>query len=170
LTFLTSFFPPQIQDGLGRKFGDLSQFLSQIISAYAIAFYLNYKLAAVLLASLPIISCAGYFLIRATASASHKASEQYAIAGGLATEALSAVRTITALNMQPNVITRYRKNLFEALHVGMWKGLQLGIGNGGIFCASFLTYALGFWFGGNLVANDIANGCTHNCVTGMLLS
>ncbi len=113
-----------------------------------------------------MVCFSGFFLITATTEAMHKSLEQYASAGGLATESLSAVRTVTALNMQPGIITRYRKYLFEALRVGTLKGLKVGLGNGGVFCACFLTYALGFWYGGNLVANDLRDGCTHDCVTG----
>jgi hypothetical protein len=105
-------------------------------------------------------------MITAITSAQHQSLEQYASAGGLATETLSSIRTVTALNMQPSVITRYRKHLFEALRVGIVKGLKVGIGNGGVFCACFLTYALGFWYGGNLVADDLSDECTNNCVTG----
>ena len=43
--------------------------------------------------------------------------EQYAAAGGLATESLGAIRTVTALNAQPDVITRYRQFLFSAMKV-----------------------------------------------------
>lgn len=42
---------------------------------------------------------------------------QYASAGGLATESLSAVRTIYALNAQADVISKYRVYLFEAMYV-----------------------------------------------------
>lgn len=43
---------------------------------------------------------------------------QYAAAGGLATETLGAVRTVTALNAQPAVINQYRRFLFDAMRVG----------------------------------------------------
>ena len=50
---------------------------------------------------------------------------QYAAAGGLATESLGAVRTITALNAQPTVIQQYRAFLFDAMNVGILKGNKL---------------------------------------------
>ena len=45
---------------------------------------------------------------------------QYAAAGGLATETLGAVRTVTALNAQPAVINQYRRFLFDAMRVGTY--------------------------------------------------
>lgn len=43
--------------------------------------------------------------------------EQYAAAGGLATESLGAFRTITALNAQPFILNKYRTYLIEAMRV-----------------------------------------------------
>jgi ABC-type bacteriocin/lantibiotic exporter with double-glycine peptidase domain len=147
--------------------GDAAQYTAQFIAAFGIAFYLSWQLTLVLLCAIPFIGISGWFLIQATTSATQQSLEQYSLAGGLATEALSAVRTVTALNMQPNIISRYRKNLFEALRVGVMKGFKVGFGNGALFCCCFLSYGLGFWYGGKLVADDVASGCTGNsCVTG----
>ena len=45
--------------------------------------------------------------------------DQYAQAGGLATEALGAIRTVTALNAQPEVINKYRAFLTYAMEVSI---------------------------------------------------
>jgi ATP-binding cassette subfamily B (MDR/TAP) protein 1 len=77
------------------------------------------------------------------------------------------VRTVSALNAQPDVINKYRVFLFKAMQVGITKGLKVGAGNGGLFCACFFTYALGFWYGGKLVADSISDGCTgSSCPNG----
>lgn len=158
----------KVQDGMCRKVGDLIQYVTQVVAAFIVAFYLNWKLTVVLIAAIPIIGAAGAFMITAITAAQYQSLEQYANAGGLATETLNAVRTVTALNMQPNVITRYRKFLFDAMEVGMVKGFKVGVGHGGVFCACFLTYALGFWYGGKLVADDMEhkNCFIQNCLTG----
>jgi ATP-binding cassette, subfamily B (MDR/TAP), member 1 len=156
----------KIQDGMGRKVGDLVQYLTQVVAALAVAFYLNWKLTCVLLAAMPCIGAAGAFMIQAVTAAQSKSLEQYSAAGGLATETLSAIRTVTALNLQPSALSRYRRFLFDALHEGMWKGLKVGLGHGGLFGVCFLTYALGFWYGGELVAHDLERHCTSGCYTG----
>lgn len=156
----------QIQDGTGRKIGDLIQNTVQICACLGVAFYFQWKIACVLLCSIPAIGIAGAFMIKATTSASNQALEQYASAGGLASESLNAIRTVSALNMQPDIITTYRVFLFKAMNVGIVKGLKVGAGNGLVFGVSFLTYALGFWYGGVLVARDLESDCTDNCTTG----
>lgn len=158
----------KVSDGIGRKVGDLLQYISQFIGAFIVGFYLCAKLTAVLLASLPLIGGAGYFMITAITAALTQSLSQYAKAGGVATEALGSIRTVSALNAQIDIINKYRILLLEAMQVGIRKGLNVGLGNGSVFGACFGTYALGFWYGGKLVADDLAAGCgfSNNCITG----
>jgi hypothetical protein len=44
---------------MGRKVGDLVQYLAQIIGSFVVAFYLSWKLTVVLIASIPAIGLAG---------------------------------------------------------------------------------------------------------------
>ena len=50
------------------------------------------------------------------------------------------------------------------MQIGIKKGAKVGAANGGLFCAAFLTYSLGFWYGGKLVADNRDDG--HNDLTG----
>ncbi|RYG70375.1 ATP-binding cassette domain-containing protein [archaeon] len=86
--------------------------------------------------------------------------------GAVAQESINAVRTVSAFNLQPVFVAKYRVFILEAMRVGIDKGMHVGLGNGAVFGAAFLTYALGFWYGGKLVADDVARGCTENCLTG----
>lgn len=161
----------QVQDGLGRKVGELFQYASQIVSSFVIGFYLSWELTVILIASFPIIGAAGAFMINAVTEATNKSHEQYAGAGGLASESLGAIRTVTAFNMQTDIITKYRGFLIDAMNVGILKGTKIGLGNGLVFGCAFLTYALGFWYGARLVADYLEDGCTNtsssdNCLTG----
>lgn len=58
----------KVQDGTGRKVGDLIQYVTQFVAALVVAFYLNWKLSLVLLAAIPVIGAAGmipYLLVYA---------------------------------------------------------------------------------------------------------
>jgi len=157
----------KLQDGLGRKVGDLMQYFAQFFAAFFVGIYLCWRLTVVLLASFPLIGFAGSFMITAITAASNQSLEQYANAGGLATEALTYIRTVTALNAQPDIINKYLEFLNECKKIGIMKGLNVGLGNGGVFGAAFLTYALGFWYGSKLVADQIGHPCTgETCITG----
>ena len=49
----------KIQDGTGRKIGDMIQNGTQFIFSYAAAFYLSWKLTLVLVAAFPLIGGSG---------------------------------------------------------------------------------------------------------------
>lgn len=156
----------KLQDGMGRRVGDVIQNGAQFVLSFVAALYLSWRLTVVLLASFPIIAASGAFMIAAITAAQNDSAGQYAKAGGLATEMLSGIRTVTALNAQPDAITRYRRFILEAMDVGLMKGFKVGLGNGMTFCASFFTYALGFWYGAKLIADQKDAGCTSNCLSG----
>ena len=61
-----------------------------------------------------------------------------------------------------------------AFVIGIHKGFKVGLGNGLLFGACFLTYALGFWYGGTLVADSVTRQCIptlndYNCISGRIL-
>jgi len=84
----------------------------------------------------------------------------------LATEQLSAIRTVTALNAQPDAVTRYRKYIMRAMYVGLVKSFKVGLGSGMLYLAIFLSNALGFWYGAKIIADQTDAGCTQNCLSG----
>jgi ATP-binding cassette, subfamily B (MDR/TAP), member 1 len=84
----------------------------------------------------------------------------------VATESLNAIKTVSALNMQQHMIKKYRKFLLSAMNIGIYKGFKVGCAHGSLFCACFLTYALAFWYGAKLVADDVRTNCQNNCITG----
>lgn len=52
----------------------------------------------------------------------------------------------------------------SVMHVS---GFQEGVGGATLFASFFLGYALAFWYGTKLVADDIRDGCESNCATGV---
>lgn len=44
---------------MGRKVGDLTQYIAQFVGSFVVAFYLSWKLTVVLIASIPAIGIAG---------------------------------------------------------------------------------------------------------------
>jgi ABC-type multidrug transport system fused ATPase/permease subunit len=158
-----------IQDGIGQRSGDIVQYASQFIASFVVGFYLSWKLVLVLCCCIPCIAFCGYLMISAYNEAKVKTSDQYAGAGGLANEAISQIRTVTALNAQPDIISKYRVFLFDAMYVGIQKSVNIGIGNGSIFAAVFFTYSLGYYYGGILVANSVEHN-NDEITGGMVVS
>jgi ATP-binding cassette subfamily B (MDR/TAP) protein 1 len=49
----------KVQDGLGRKVGDLIQYSTQVVASLVIGFYLCWKLTLVLLCTFPVLAVTG---------------------------------------------------------------------------------------------------------------
>jgi ABC-type multidrug transport system fused ATPase/permease subunit len=151
---------------MSRKAGDVVQYITQVTASLAVAFYFQWKIAAVLLVSFPLLGAAGTYMINSITAAQNQTLGQYAEAGGIASISFSGIRTVTALNLQPHFITQYRKKIIQAMNVGLLKGLNVGLGNGMMFGVYFLIYALGFWYGAELVSSDLDGNCNGKCITG----
>lgn len=89
----------------------------QFFFSFCVAFYLSPVLAAVLLATIPLIAASSVVLMNAIEEATTKTLDQYSAAGGVATEAFGAIRTVTALNVQPEIIHKYQTLLLQAMNV-----------------------------------------------------
>jgi ATP-binding cassette, subfamily B (MDR/TAP), member 1 len=89
MTAMASFM--QIGDGMGRKMGDMIQYIAQVVGSFVIGFYLSWRLTVVLLASFPLIACAGAFMIQSITSASQQSLTQYAKAGMLENHNLAVI-------------------------------------------------------------------------------
>ena len=70
------------------------------------AFSQEYRLTFLLLLFTPILAISGGFLAKITASFTAKAQTQYASAGGVAEEVLSAIRTVFAFGGESKEVDR----------------------------------------------------------------
>mgnify|MGYP000257563118 CR=1 FL=1 len=91
----------KIQDGIAEKVGVAIQSLSQFIGGLIIGFVYGWKMALVILAVLPVLAVSGY-LIFFTTSLTKGELDAYAVAGGIAEEVLSGIRTVTAFTGRVN--------------------------------------------------------------------
>ena len=93
-------------------------------------------------------------MMKLAASAAEEGQTAYSEAGGIATEVISAMRTVSAFNAEQKSVDDYAEQLVEARKVGIKKALFSGIGMGVTMGLFFCAYALGLWWGGQLVLND----------------
>jgi len=157
----------KIQEGLGKRIGDALMFFAQFIGLYVVGFWFSWKLALVIMCGLPLILSAVTFLQKVVKKKETCDDLNYAAAGGIATEVLSAMRTVASLNGEKREIARYTEFLEIAEKAGVAMSLQMGLGNAVMFAAMYCVYALGFWYGSSLVADAMQEHCTGNdCISG----
>ncbi|KAH6938572.1 hypothetical protein HPB50_010625 [Hyalomma asiaticum] len=81
-------------------------------------------------------------------------SAEYRFAGSVALEAITFIKTVIAYGGQHKEMARYSDRLDRATQTGFRKGLVASVGVSVIWTAIFATYALGFWYGIDLMVQD----------------
>lgn len=79
------------------------------------------------------------------------------MAGAIAEEVLSSIRTVVAFGGQSKEIERYNKKLINARDINIKRGLFSGLGFGLLWFFIYSSYALAFWYGVTLVLEDQGN-------------
>ncbi|CAM9424479.1 unnamed protein product [Ascophyllum nodosum] len=145
----------KVQDGLGRKCGDIVLNGLSGIALMATALVINWQLGLVMLACVPFIGASVAILSKLMSSSTQKGTDHYEKAGGVATEVFSGIRTVASLSSEDIELTRYAGHLDGAYHAGVKEGMSKGIGNGMFVMSFYSSYALAFWFGTKQVADGV---------------
>jgi ATP-binding cassette subfamily B (MDR/TAP) protein 1 len=142
----------RLNDGTGRKFGDLIMNITMVIAFLVASFCFNAVLTAILLACVPFIG----FVMASMADTLSEGNEailvHYAAAGAIATETISGASTVAACSSQALEIRRYGRHLDQALAAGIKMGSKKGSGMGSIFACVYLFYVVAFVFAAHQIA------------------
>lgn len=148
-----------IQGGIGDKLATALQYMTNFVVGLIIGFIYGWRLTLLILACCPVLLLAGTVFGNASAEASSGGLGAYAEAGGVSTEVLSLIRTVTAFSGQEEEARRYEKKLDKAYKSSCKAAINSGIGLGLAMCVIFCMYGLAFWVGSILVRNgDMSAG------------
>ena len=124
-----------------------------VVSSCILAIVTGWKLGlAITFGALPLVVFFGYLRIRLEFRLEEQTGKRYANSAALASEAVSAMRTVSSLALERHVIKRYEDRLSVVARHSMksliwtmfWYSLTQSF--------SFLAMALGFWYGGQLIS------------------
>ena len=96
----------KIHEGLGDKLALFIQALSTFVTGFVVAFSQDWRLTLFLLAFTPFMAIAAAILSILTAAFTSKEQKQYASAGAVAEEVLSAIRTVFAFGGETHEMER----------------------------------------------------------------
>ncbi|XP_059178860.1 bile salt export pump-like [Physella acuta] len=128
-----------------------SQWFASSIVGFIITFTFGWKLALVMLCAFPVLIGGAAVANRSIGKTSIKEREAYARAGVVAEQAFSNIRTVVAFGGEEIEAKRYHENLKHAQKFGVEKGIVNGLGQGILWCSVFLSFALGFYYGSQLI-------------------
>lgn len=118
-----------------------------LMASCALALGYGWKLALVVVfGGLPPLVLSGYVRIRLDLKMNNDNSKRYAESAALASEAVTAIRTVSSLALELTILHRYRvqlgdvvcKTIVSTLRMMVWFALTQSI--------EFLFMALGFWY------------------------
>ncbi|XP_054671909.1 ATP-binding cassette sub-family B member 5 isoform X4 [Grus americana] len=143
-----------IHEGIGDKICIFVQFFATFLAGIIIGFIHGWKLTLVILSVSPLLAASAAVWSTLLASLTAKELSAYAKAGAVAEEILTAIRTVVAFNGQQKALAKYDANLEIARSVGVKKSITTNISLGVSQFLIFGSYALAFWYGTKLTAEE----------------
>ena len=122
-----------------------------LITALVIAFIASPRLAGVLVAILPFLVIGNVFEFRHITQKARASGLVLERSGEIISDAVVAVRAVTAFNLQPQILRLYDDSLVLPRQVGVRRGLIQGAGSGFKQFVSISAYALAFWAGAQFI-------------------
>lgn len=133
---------------IGTIFSIIVNMIAGVILAHIVA----WRIAVVILATVPIIMAAGYLRLKVIADFQKRHETVYARSTAIAVEATTHIRTVAALGREQDVLQLYQYSLVKPYHESMRHII------GGNACLavslsiSYFVYGFAYWWGSHNVA------------------
>ncbi|KAI5635252.1 ABC transporter transmembrane region domain-containing protein [Phthorimaea operculella] len=148
------------REGIAEKVPMLVYLVMSFVTAVIISFCYGWKLTLVILSCAPVIIATTAIVAWLQSSLTTRELQAYSIAGVIAEEVLSSIRTVVAFGGERKEIERYARRLQPAKSIGARKGMWSGFGSGVMWFIIYATYALAFWYGVSLILQSRREGNT----------
>jgi ATP-binding cassette subfamily B (MDR/TAP) protein 1 len=146
-----------VQGGISEKVALIIHDCCTFISAFIIAFTVNWRLSLMLFCIVPaigiLISAMVFFGLKYISSS----LEKYSIAGNTAEECFSTIRTIAAFNLHSKMGNKYDGLLVKAQKDAVLQSLIFSIGISGMFFLTYCAYSLTFYYGALLIGWNLGS-------------
>ncbi|CAH2055805.1 unnamed protein product, partial [Iphiclides podalirius] len=139
------------REGIGEKVAMFVYLVMSFVTAVIISLVYGWELTLVILSCAPIIIATTAVVAKVQSSLTTQELKAYSIAGVIAEEVLSSIRTVVAFGGEEKEIERYSVRLDPAKKTGTRKGVYSGMGSGFMWLIIYMTYALSFWYGVGLI-------------------
>ena len=154
LTSKLSSVPTSLQELMSQNLGLILNVLVNIVSSSALGIAFGWKLGLVIVfGGLSLLIAAGYIRIRLDQKLEAWTGERFASSAGLATEAVTSIRTISFLTLEAPILREYNEALGNIV-AEVIPGLVVTLIPYALSQSiDFLIMGLGFWYGSRLIAS-----------------
>ncbi|KAJ8131314.1 hypothetical protein O1611_g2312 [Lasiodiplodia mahajangana] len=137
----------------GVTLGTLLTITTTLVSSIVLGLVIGWKLALVCISAVPVIIAAGYFRYHMLAHFQQRSKRAYEKSASYASEAISGIRTVASLTREKDVLAQYQQSLVAQQRASLISVLKSSLLYAASQATLFLAFALGFWYGGTLIAS-----------------
>ncbi|KAK7947154.1 ABC transporter BEA3 [Apiospora aurea] len=142
----------QMEELLGLNLVIFLSGVFTVVGCLVISLVFGWKLALVgTFVTMPVMLASGLWKLRQEVKFDQMNSTVFTESAQFATEAVGAMRTVAAFNMEQSIIDRYRVLLDDHVKVALRKAQRNSVAFGFTDSASLGCQALIFWYGGRLL-------------------
>ncbi|KAJ5401254.1 uncharacterized protein N7487_007150 [Penicillium crustosum] len=153
LTSRADSYPQAVFELMGFNVGLMLVATTGVLSCSILAMAYAWKLGlVVVLAGLPPMLVSGYARIRMEGAMDHKISKLFSKSASIASEAVTAIRTVSSLAIETSVLERYTHELDQAIATSTTPVLFIMLLFAFTQTVEYSFQALGFWYGCRLVS------------------
>ena len=137
----------------GEAVASVLEGMACLVTALTISFLASPRLAGVLLSIFPFLIVGSVYEFRNISQKARASNKVLERSGEIVSDAVVAVRTVTAFNLQRQILRLYDDSLVTPREVGVRRGLVQGAGSGFKQFVSICAYALAFYAGSVFIAD-----------------
>lgn len=146
LTSRVDSYPQAVFELMGFNIALIIIAVAAVLACSALAFAYAWKLGCVIvLAGLPPMLASGYARIRMESAMDHKISKRFSSSASIASEAVTAIRTVSSLAIESSVLERYTQELDHAITGSTKPLLLIMLPFAFTQSVEYSFLALGFW-------------------------
>ncbi|KAL5936768.1 hypothetical protein ACKVV1_011481 [Pyricularia oryzae] len=136
----------------GATLGTLLTVSTTLIAALVLGLLIGWKLSLVIASAVPVLLACGYLRFHMLAKFSRHSQDSFAQSASIANETITSLRTVAALVREDEALAEYRRIIKTQQHKSLISTLRSSALYAASSSAFFLAFALGFWYGGTLLA------------------
>ncbi|KAF6803008.1 multidrug resistance protein 3 (p glycoprotein 3) [Colletotrichum musicola] len=153
LTSRSDSYPQAIFELMGFNIALILTSVVSVLSCSILALAYGWRLGVVIVfAGLPPMLFAGYLRIRMESAMDTKISNRFSASASIASEAITAIRTVSSLSIEKSVLERYTDELDQANSSARRPILLIMLPFAFTQSVEYWFMALGFWYGCRLVS------------------
>ena len=135
----------------GVIFGTIITILVNLIASIVMTHVIAWKIAIVLLATLPLLLGSGFMRLFALAKFAARHQKLYAASASITLEAVASIKTIASLSLEKEIYERYKRSLKGPYKASIKEIAYTNFWLATAYTVSLLIYALAYWWGSKQV-------------------